>query len=398
MSFTVKELLHAAAYLPVEIDQLLDPEHPSFVCFDPVLGYVLKDYVFRDGIDNSLSCYAYEPGGQRKMINYVDQPCRINTYGDSYTQCAQVSDGETWQEILAAHFREPIRNFGVGGYGFYQAYRRALDIEENAHLSADNIVVMIWDDNHLRNLDASRWIRVIGVFKELPRGAGKDTYQVHGFPWAHIRYHLDKKDFVELPGACKVPEDLRKLTDKDYYYELFKDDEIVHLFTLRNGGDAPIDKLQALATAFGVDVNLKDPGRRVRDAEKLHITYGLNASKWILARLKAWSRKKAKNLLIVLTYDYPTTRTYLEEGRRFDQEIVDYLKDNAFNYFDTLPEVKKEYAAFSLSPEQFLDRIYLPRAGAQVFGHWNPMGNFCFAQWLRPKLIDWLDPKPPAYR
>ena len=39
-------------------------------------------------------------------------------------QCYQVSDGETWQEYLAAHLDEPIRNFGMGGYGVYQACRR----------------------------------------------------------------------------------------------------------------------------------------------------------------------------------------------------------------------------------------------------------------------------------
>ena len=27
-----------------------------------------------------------------------------------------MNDGETWQEYLAAHLREPIRNYGVGGY------------------------------------------------------------------------------------------------------------------------------------------------------------------------------------------------------------------------------------------------------------------------------------------
>jgi hypothetical protein len=50
---------------------------------------------------------------------YADKKCRINTYGDSFTQCHQVSDGETWQEYLAAHLGEPVRNFGMGGYGAY---------------------------------------------------------------------------------------------------------------------------------------------------------------------------------------------------------------------------------------------------------------------------------------
>ena len=106
MVLDVRELLHKAAYHPIEIDRLLDPANPSFITFDPVLGYELKDYGFKDGMEKSHTIGTYEKhGGHRKLINYADQPCRINTYGNSFTQCAQVSDGETWQEILAAHLR-----------------------------------------------------------------------------------------------------------------------------------------------------------------------------------------------------------------------------------------------------------------------------------------------------
>ena len=58
--------------------------------------------------------------GERLLSNYSEKKCRINTYGDSYTMCHQVSDHETWQEVLAAHIQEPIRNFGIGGWSVYQ--------------------------------------------------------------------------------------------------------------------------------------------------------------------------------------------------------------------------------------------------------------------------------------
>ncbi len=60
------------------------------------------------------------------MSNYKEKSCRINTYGNSFTQCHEVSDHETWQEILAAHLQEPVRNFGIGGWSVYQAYLRML--------------------------------------------------------------------------------------------------------------------------------------------------------------------------------------------------------------------------------------------------------------------------------
>ena len=71
--------------------------------FDPELGYILGHYMPRDGLDGSLTISTAQPGGWRTSFMYTDRPCRINTYGDSFTQCHQVSEGETWQEYLAAH-------------------------------------------------------------------------------------------------------------------------------------------------------------------------------------------------------------------------------------------------------------------------------------------------------
>lgn len=83
------------------------PPNNSWSKFDHELGYVPKESIQRDGIDGSHVVYRYGPGGERKMINYADRPCRMNTYGDSFTHCDHVSDGETWQEHLAAHLGEP---------------------------------------------------------------------------------------------------------------------------------------------------------------------------------------------------------------------------------------------------------------------------------------------------
>lgn len=76
---------------------------------------------------------------------YADQKPRINTYGNSFTQCHQVSDGETWQEYLAAHLGEPIGNFGTGGHGVYQAYRRMLREGGSEH-GTEYLILYIWGE------------------------------------------------------------------------------------------------------------------------------------------------------------------------------------------------------------------------------------------------------------
>ena len=394
----LRQLLDTAAYLPQEIERVLDPKQPCFIKFDPVLGYELKDYLFNDGMEGTLSSYIYEKhGGHRRMINGAGQPCRLNTYGDSYTQCAQVSDGETWQEILAAHFREPIRNFGVGGYGVYQAYRRALRTEAIKDLAAEYIVLNIWDDDYMRNLDAARWIRVGWMCRDLPRGK-KGGYPVHGFPWAHVRYDLQQGKWVELPGFCKKASDLRKLVGKDNYYNVFKDDSVAHLCALREGGDAPIGDLEQLAEEFGLKVNLRSRKTRQADAKKLHITYGIRSTMFIVDEFRRWAKANKRKLLILLSYDVPTVQKYLKSGERFDAEFVEFLKRGKYDHVDFLPKAGEEFKSFKGSINEFCSKFYVARAGAQVFGHYNPYGNFWFAYGLRSHLVDWMNPKPPAYR
>lgn len=129
-----RELMRAflADYVvpPAAIEQFLDPAARVWARFHPAYGYLLRNSSMRDGVDGASTLARYEPAGQRKQVNFPTDPCRIHTYGDSFTQGHQVSDGETWQEVLAAHYCEPIRNFGIGGFGVYQAAMRLLEIEQ----------------------------------------------------------------------------------------------------------------------------------------------------------------------------------------------------------------------------------------------------------------------------
>ncbi len=156
---TAENYLRSIIYTPGEIRAWLAGEAFPFARYSSEFGWLLPDAYFRDGVDNSVSQYRYEKDdGPRIRVNYAGKPCRINTYGDSFTQCHQVSDGETWQEVLAAHLHEPVRNFGIGGWSVYQAYRRMLKEEERT--PSDVIIFNIYHDDHSRNLDAWRNIRV----------------------------------------------------------------------------------------------------------------------------------------------------------------------------------------------------------------------------------------------
>jgi hypothetical protein len=129
MSDLINQILQTTTYRRMDVEAMLDPQKPSWCSFEPEIGYVPRNVVLQDGMDFCRTTYTYEPAGQRKMINYADQPCRINTYGDSFTQSQQVSDDESWQERLAAHIGEPIRNFRIGGHRVFTAYTRLMQME-----------------------------------------------------------------------------------------------------------------------------------------------------------------------------------------------------------------------------------------------------------------------------
>ncbi len=393
-AITVKTLLRTSSFRPGDMDAVLDPDQASYVRFDTEMGYVPNGVILKDGMDHSHCTYTYEPPGQRKMVNYPESLCRINTYGDSFTQCQQVSDDETWQERLAAHFQEPIRNFGCGGYGVYQAYHRA-QIMEATDLAAEYIILNIYDDDHVRNVDACRWIRSAWNMRDWPR---ERAWPLHGLPWPHVRFDLQKNHFVELGALCKSQEELRALASPESFYEAFKDDTIAHLFTLQIGGETPVDELEALAEALAVEVNLRDAEKRRQDALKLQVAYGFKASEYTLDQMRSWAQQNGKKLIILLSYSGERIREFVEAGRRFDQPIVDYLEKNDVLYVDGLLKAAEDFKAYNLSCREYLDRFYINPAGAAVCGHYNPAGNHFFAFSIREEIVDWLDPKPPAYK
>lgn len=83
---------------------------------------------------------------------------------------------------------------------------------------------------------------------------------------------------------------------------------------------------------------------------------------------------------------------------RFDSEFVRFLDREKYLYVDTLPKFRNAFRQFRGTINQFCAKYYVGRAGAQIFGHFNPLGNFWFAFAIRQELLNWLDPKPLTYR
>jgi hypothetical protein len=130
-----------------------------------------------------------------------------------------VNDGETWQEYLAGHFGEPIGNYGVGGYGVYQAYRRMLR-QKKTDDKAECIIFYIWGDDPTRSLMRARWAATY----RWQKSSVWDKRLFHGNPWAHIEMDLSTGRFAEKENPLSTPESLYNMCDPEWMLEYLRDD------------------------------------------------------------------------------------------------------------------------------------------------------------------------------
>lgn len=391
----VRDFLKPYVLKPETLDQFFDPKAKVWAKFHPTYGYLLRNSYVRDGMDGSHTLARYEESGQRFQVNFRDQPCRINTYGDSFTQGHQVSDGETWQEVLAAHFCEPLRNFGIGGFGVYQAYRRLLDTEKT-DLGAKYLIFNLWGDDHYRSIYSWRWL-------SFPPGILDrwDDAMFHANPWVHARLDPRTGDLIDRPNPCPDENTLRQLCDFDFVVETFGKDEVVHLMIASRTGiiadQAILD--QVAKTIGGPEPDWSTEASVRTTADRLLHDYGVRVGMQIIEKTKTFADGKGKKLLVLLSYPMGSVANACKgvpPGHGTGNidwhpaEFKQFLKSKKIPFVDTLPKHLAEFQTFKLSPQEYINRYYI--------GHYTPRGNHFFAYAVKDEILAWLDPKPPAYR
>lgn len=373
-----------------EIDVFLNDL--SWAQFDPVAGYRLGNYIPHDGIDNSSTISTSQANGARTSFMYADRPCRINTYGNSFTLCHQACDGETWQEYLAGHLGEPVRNFGMGGYGVYQAYRRMLR-EETTRDSAEYIILYVWGNDHVRSLLRCRYMthREWTLRHDESEGIGR---MFHGNFWANLEIDPATGKFVENESRITSKEDMYRMIDPQWMVENLKTDLALQMMLFSQGkiSDIDIAKLKKLSSVLDFPINLDDKETLRENVAILLNKYGFASTKYILEKTNEYTRKSGKKLLVVLFDPYNVTRALLSNEERYDTEIVDYLKDNGFYFFDMNLIHAEDYKSFKPGIQDYFKRYFVNN------GHYSPAGNHFFAYSIKNKITDWLDPKPVTYR
>jgi hypothetical protein len=341
--------------------------------YDAELGWVLCNSVRADGVDRSKTFYHYDADGARKAVHFADRPCRVHTFGNSFTHGDQVSDGETWQEYLAAHFQEPVRNFGIGGYSVYQAYLRLRRVEGQA--GAPYVILNIYDDDHYRNLDSWRPLR---MGRRIPD---------HG-TLPHLRVDVAGGRCEPVANVLPRAEDVYQLCDEDFVWRTFKDEPTLKWALAQQAPSRA--SVEAVAAAFGV------PGDRIPDAapaeqlQRVATVAALFATRWVIGQVEEFTAKAGKKLLVVLSYSRGRVAAHLQGKPRFDQDLVDWLRQKPYPVIDLLAAFHADYQQHKGDANRYLARYYI--------GHLTPAGNFFTAWALKDPLVKWLDPAPAPYR
>ncbi len=344
--------------------------------FDSDLGWILCDSVRPRSVDGSKGFYSYQTDGARKVVNHPDKPCRIHTYGNSFTHCDQVSDGESWQEFLAAHLQEPIRNYGVGGYSVYQAYRRMLKVEKEN--GAEYIILNIWDDDHFRNLDSWRSIRF-----------GHRT--PCGYTLPYLQVNVQKDQCIQIENICRKPEDIYKLCDEDFVWKIFKDDPVLQLvLATRPAGNISQKQVQLIADSLGVAYSTNTDTETARRIKDIHTEAALYATKNVVTWTEKFVKKTDRKLMVILSFGQGNIAQELRGMPRFDRSFVAWLKDKPYPVIDMRDFFHADYKRFKVDINTYLKQYYI--------GHHNPAGNF-FTGWaIKDQIVEWLEPPPVPYR
>lgn len=379
---TTREFLRTMLYTRQDVDLWLAGKAFPFAKYSSEFGWLLPNAYFRDGMDESTSVYAYaQPDGERTLGNYANQPCRINTYGDSFTQCHQVSDNETWQEYLAAHLQEPVRNFGIGGWSVYQAYLRML--KEEQRTPAKYIIFNIYDDDHRRNLDSWRNIRIRKHVRFI-----EPTLP-------YVRVNVKDGAFEERPNPCPTPESLYNLCDLEKTYQMFKDDFVLKIMLAHKNAATknPFQSyrdIMALASTHGIETSIETNEHLSRAANELQTRAALFSTQKIVEKIEAFAQTNDKKVLYVLSFPPTTVARRIREGTRWDQPFVDFLKRKNLPFVDMMDVHLKDFEQYKIDVKEYLAQYYI--------GHYNPRGNHFCAFALKNRLVEMLDPKPVPYR
>jgi hypothetical protein len=185
----------------------------TFYRFDSKLGWSIKP----NGNNGNYRANSLGIRGDREYGKAIPEGVtRVVCCGDSYTFCAEVKNGETWEEYAEAQGALEFLNIGVAGAGLTQAYLRYGEL--GSRFDADYVFIGFMTNNIQRTINVFRpfLFQETGVVSTKPYAALEDGELV-----------LKPNPLDSLEGYQQLLDDtervLGELGEEDYYVQRQKE-------------------------------------------------------------------------------------------------------------------------------------------------------------------------------
>jgi hypothetical protein len=197
------------------------------------------------------------------------------------------------------------------------------------------------------------------------------------------------------------------MTEPQWLVDHLKDDLALQLSAYADGSISALDRKQigklAAALDFPFDwsadaqtANVPSPypggpamTRMHAQAAALLNRYSQRANIFILAKVRAFANEHRKKLLVAIFDPYFVMQQMHNGVARSDQETVDYLVKEKFDYFDMNEVHIQDFKKYNISWDDYQKQYFI--------GHYNPRGNHFFAYAIKDKVVELLNPKPITY-
>jgi len=332
--------------------------------FNKKLGWLKKTNIHGyEKLNYKKTKFSIDKNGRRKS-NYNHFRTKIEAYGDSYVFGRFSQDDKVWTEHLSKKLKSHIKNYGVGNYGFDQAYLR---YKNNIKDKKSKIVIIGFVPETINRIQ-SIWKHYL------------EFGNIYGFK---PRYIIKNKEIKLLNNPIsniydfkKIKNIIKKINSFDkFYLEKFKKFQFRFPYTLsfiRNFNfNSKLFSTFIINSILQNKLNKKKklfPLYYINNIESANKLYGISDSKLLfknlIYRFRSLAKKRGSKPVLIV---FP---------QKFD--IYLYIKNKSLygNFFSEIKNLKIIDLTNFLSKKN-LKKIYLNEDHG---GHFSSYGNKIVAQ------------------